>query len=46
MVEFRILGSLEVRGDQGSLDLGGARQQIVLATLLLSLNQSLQWNDW
>jgi DNA-binding SARP family transcriptional activator len=38
-LEFRILGSLEVSGDQGSLDLGSARQQIVLATLLLSPNR-------
>jgi len=39
ILEFRILGSLEVNGDQGSVDLGGARQQIVLATLLLSPNR-------
>lgn len=40
-MEFRILGSLEVSGDQGSPDLGGARQQIVLATLLLSPNRTV-----
>lgn len=38
-LEFRILGSLEVSGDQRPADLGGARQQIVLATLLLSPNR-------
>jgi DNA-binding SARP family transcriptional activator len=34
-VEFRILGPLEVTAGSERLDLGGARQQIVLATLLL-----------
>jgi DNA-binding SARP family transcriptional activator len=37
-VEFRILGPLEVAVDSQRLELGGTRQQIVLATLLLSAN--------
>jgi DNA-binding SARP family transcriptional activator len=37
-VEFRILGPLEVAVGSERLELGGARQQIVLATLLLSAN--------
>jgi DNA-binding SARP family transcriptional activator len=37
-VEFRILGSLEVSGDRGPLELGAPRQQIALAALLLSAN--------
>src|SRR5580658_4597073 len=36
--EFRILGPLEVATGSGRLDLGGARQQVVLAMLLLSAN--------
>jgi len=35
--EFRILGPLEVAVGSGRLDLGGARQQVVLAMLLLGL---------
>ncbi len=35
-VEFRILGPLEVQADSSRLDLGGVRQQAVLAMLLLS----------
>jgi DNA-binding SARP family transcriptional activator len=38
-VEFRILGSLEVAAGAERLELGGARQQIVLATLLLSADK-------
>ncbi len=38
-MEFRILGSLEISGDRGPLELGAPRQQIVLATLLLSANR-------
>jgi len=38
-VEFRILGFLEISGDRGPLELGAPRQQIVLATLLLSANR-------
>lgn len=35
-MEFRILGPLEAISDRGALELGGTRQQIVLAILLLS----------
>jgi DNA-binding response OmpR family regulator len=35
-VEFRILGPLEVQAGSSRLDLGGVRQQTVLAMLLLS----------
>lgn len=38
MVEFRILGPLEVLASPRRLGLGGARQQIVLAMLLLNAN--------
>src|SRR5215469_15646283 len=37
-VEFKLLGPLEVSVGSQRLDLGGTRQQIVLATLLLSAN--------
>jgi DNA-binding SARP family transcriptional activator len=37
-MEFKILGPLEVSVGSQRLELGGARQQIVLATLLLSAN--------
>jgi len=39
LVKFRILGPLEIAADSGRLELGGARQQIVIATLLLSANR-------
>lgn len=38
-VEFRILGPLELAAGSRRLDLGGARQQIVVAALLLSANR-------
>ena len=38
-MEFRILGPLEVRAGSERLDLGGARQQIVLAALLLAVGK-------
>jgi DNA-binding SARP family transcriptional activator len=38
-VEFRILGPLEVAVGSQRLELGGARQQVVLATLLLSADR-------
>ncbi|MCW2935015.1 MAG: transcriptional regulator, family [Actinomycetia bacterium] len=38
-MDFRILGPLEVRDGHDLLDLGGARQQVVLAILLLSANR-------
>jgi len=38
-VDFRILGPLELTAGSRRLDQGGARQQIVVATLLLSANR-------
>ena len=38
-MEFRVLGPLEISGNDRPLDPGGLRQQIVLATLLLSANR-------
>ncbi len=38
-MEFRILGPLEVQAGSSRLDLGGIRQQTVLAVLLLSAGQ-------
>ncbi len=38
-MEFRVLGPLEVVAGTERLELGGARQQIVLATLLLNPNK-------
>jgi DNA-binding SARP family transcriptional activator/Flp pilus assembly protein TadD len=38
-VEYRILGPLEVSADGRALDLGGSRQQRVLAALLLTPNR-------
>lgn len=37
-VEFRILGPLAVRAGPDRLELGGARQQVALAVLLLNAN--------
>ncbi|HEU5213528.1 MAG TPA: AfsR/SARP family transcriptional regulator [Gaiellaceae bacterium] len=39
MLEFRILGPLEVVGDGGALRLGGLRQRATLAILLLNANR-------
>jgi DNA-binding SARP family transcriptional activator len=39
LVEFRVLGPLELAAGSRRLDLGGARQQIVVATLLLGANR-------
>ena len=36
MLEYRILGPLEVSGDQGPLILGGSKQRALLALLLLN----------
>ena len=36
MLEFRILGSLDVIGDQGPLTLGGSKQRALLALLVLN----------
>jgi DNA-binding SARP family transcriptional activator/tetratricopeptide (TPR) repeat protein len=38
-VEFRILGPIEISAGSERLELGGARQQIVVAALLLSANR-------
>jgi DNA-binding SARP family transcriptional activator len=38
-VEFRILGPLEITAGSDRLDVGGTRQQIVMAMLLLAANQ-------
>lgn len=40
-MEFRVLGALEVTASERQLDLGGARQQIVLAVLILNANHSV-----
>jgi DNA-binding SARP family transcriptional activator len=39
LVEFRILGSLEVTAGSERIELGGTRQQIVIAMLLLNANR-------
>jgi DNA-binding SARP family transcriptional activator len=39
MLEFRILGPLEVVGDNGSVPLGGPKQRATLALLLLDANR-------
>ena len=39
MLEFRLLGPLEVVGDDGPIRLGGPRQRATLAILLLSANR-------
>lgn len=38
-MDFRVLGPLEVAGDDGALPLGGAKQRSVLALLLLHVNE-------
>jgi DNA-binding SARP family transcriptional activator len=38
-MDFRVLGPLEVGGDDGPLELGGARQRSVLAVLVLNANE-------
>ena len=38
-MDFRLLGPLEVAGDDGSLALGGTKQRSLLAMLLLHANQ-------
>ncbi|MFL5938419.1 MAG: BTAD domain-containing putative transcriptional regulator [Gaiellaceae bacterium] len=38
-MEYRILGPLEVVGDEGSLSLGGAKQRALFALLLLNANR-------
>jgi YVTN family beta-propeller protein len=52
-VDFRILGPLEVRGDEGELSLGGGKQRALLALLLIHQNELLSsdrlieelWNE-
>lgn len=39
MVEFRILGPLEITGGNERVEFHGARQQIIVATLLLNANR-------
>ena len=41
-MEFRILGPLEIDGDAGPIDLGGAKQRALLALLLLHANEVVQ----
>ena len=43
-MDFRILGPLEIAVGQGRFELGGARQQVVVATLLLSANKVVSMN--
>src|SRR5215467_2015005 len=38
-MDYRVLGSLEVRGADGPLRLGGAKQRALLALLLLNANR-------
>jgi predicted ATPase/DNA-binding SARP family transcriptional activator len=38
-MEYRVLGPLEVLGEEGSLPLGGAKQRALLALLLLDANR-------
>ncbi len=39
MLQFRILGPVEVENDDGLVDLGGGRQRLLLAVLLLRANE-------
>jgi ABC-type transport system substrate-binding protein/DNA-binding SARP family transcriptional activator/DNA-binding beta-propeller fold protein YncE len=39
MLEFRVLGTLEVRGSAGEVALGGAKQRLALALLVLRAGQ-------
>ena len=41
MLEFRILGPLQVLDDDRTVELGGARQRAVLAILLLHRGETL-----
>jgi DNA-binding SARP family transcriptional activator len=53
MLQFRILGPLEVANDNGLVDLGGEQQRSLLAVLLLRVNEVVSseslldalWND-
>ncbi|GAB2965763.1 tetratricopeptide repeat protein [Amycolatopsis acidiphila] len=44
-MEFRVLGPLEARGDDGPVELGGPRQRAVLAALLLRANSPLSLGE-
>jgi DNA-binding SARP family transcriptional activator len=39
MIEYRLLGPIEVGADQHALDIGGHKQRVLLAVLLLSANE-------
>ena len=39
MLQFRILGPVEVENDDGLVELGGGRQRLLLAVLLLRANE-------
>ncbi|HEY2125843.1 MAG TPA: BTAD domain-containing putative transcriptional regulator [Streptosporangiaceae bacterium] len=39
MIEYRLLGPVEVGADQHALDIGGHKQRVLLAVLLLSANE-------
>src|SRR4051794_26655021 len=39
MLEFRVLGALKVRGPAGEVSLGGAKQRVALALLVLQAGQ-------
>ena len=41
MIEFRVLGSFEVVGDDGPLALGGPKQRALLAVLLLHRGEAV-----
>jgi DNA-binding SARP family transcriptional activator len=45
VVEFRVLGPVELDGDHGPVAVGAAKQRELLALLLLSPNQSVS-RDW
>src|SRR5215210_2607136 len=40
-MEYRVLGSLDVRDGGGSITLGGAKQRALLALLLLNANRAV-----
>jgi predicted ATPase/DNA-binding SARP family transcriptional activator len=44
-LEFRVLGPLEVHGEEGSLPLGGRRERVVLALLLLNANRRVSSDE-
>jgi predicted ATPase/DNA-binding SARP family transcriptional activator len=44
-LEFRVLGPLEVRAEEGPLPLGGRRERVVLALLLLNANRRVSSDE-